>query len=136
MVHTWPVVDEELVSARRPRDVVDAAGAWIGDALAADGFGWLRAVVEASEPSPIVTSRAGDYSLPFTVMEWLASRDRVDLVCDYAERYLARNPGIEQRFRSGNSAAVGGQPVPPINDLAVVAGWPRAMLTTNPGSAA
>ncbi|MET8260101.1 hypothetical protein [Micromonospora sp. NPDC005205] len=38
------MVDEELVSARRPRDVLDAAGTWIGDALAADGFGWLRAV--------------------------------------------------------------------------------------------
>lgn len=204
------MTDEELVSARRPRDVADAAGTWLGDALAGQGFRWLAAdrsvqrltaglvqqivlqpsshnrarklisisthvtvqdpalrqwrmarphlivppadndlvcghllgyasgrangylygdahdgdidlteptrrarltqfagmvqqavlpwFAEASEPDAIVSSRAGDYSLPYTVMEWLASRNRLDLVHSYVERYLPRHRGSEPRF--------------------------------------
>ena len=33
--------EEELTSATAPRDVVNAAGAWLGDALASAGFGWV-----------------------------------------------------------------------------------------------
>jgi len=237
-----------LVSARRPRDVADAAGAWLGDALAGQGFRWLGAdrsvqrltgglvqrivlqpssrnragklisisthvtvrdpdlrrwrmarphlivppadsdlvcghllgyasgrangylygdardgdidltepaerparlaqfvgmvqqdvlpwFAEAGEPDAIVVSRAGDYSLPYTVMEWLARRNRLDLVRSYAERYLARHPESEPRFARGSAAAAAGQPCPLVNDLAVVAGWAGSMLTANPVSA-
>ena len=85
---------------------------------------------EAAEPDLIVISRAGDYSLPFTVMEWLASRNRLDLVRSYGQRYLARHPGSEPRFAQGSTAAAAGQPCPPVNDLAVVAGWSSTMLIT------
>jgi hypothetical protein len=90
---------------------------------------------EAGEPDLIVTSRAGDYSLPFTVMEWLASRNRLGLVVSYAERYLARHPGSEPRFAHGSAAAAAGRPCPPVNDLAAVAGWSSTMLITNPMAA-
>ncbi|MFG2040004.1 hypothetical protein [Dactylosporangium sp. NPDC048998] len=33
--------DASLTTATRPRDVVNAAGAWLGAALAAEGFRWL-----------------------------------------------------------------------------------------------
>jgi hypothetical protein len=242
-------MDEELVSARRPSDVVDAAGAWIGNTLTAHGFRWLatrRSVqrvvgglvqeivlqpsssnrvgkvisisthvsvrdpelrlwrmarrhlvvppsesdlvcghllgyasgrangylygdardgdldltepavraerlarfvdmvqlavlpwfAEACEPDSIVVSRAGDYSLPFTVMEWLASRNRLDLVRGYAERYLSRHADTQQRFARGSLAASAGRPSPPVDDLAAVAGWSITMLTQAPASGA
>ncbi|MGI5238697.1 hypothetical protein [Dactylosporangium sp. CA-139066] len=35
------VLNQELLTAHRPRDVVDAAGAWIAEVLAEHGFRWL-----------------------------------------------------------------------------------------------
>ncbi|WP_422742697.1 hypothetical protein ACN27B_30125 [Micromonospora sp. WMMD754] len=34
-------LDQELLAARRPRDVVDVAGSWIAEALGEHGFCWL-----------------------------------------------------------------------------------------------
>lgn len=39
---TGPMIADALTTAARPRQVVDAAGAWLAAALAADGFRWLH----------------------------------------------------------------------------------------------
>jgi hypothetical protein len=54
---------------------------------------------EASEPESIVASRAGEYTnRPVSVVEWLASRGRPDLIISYADRYLSRNSWAREPF--------------------------------------
>ncbi|MDR6319584.1 hypothetical protein [Actinoplanes couchii] len=82
---------------------------------------------EASDPERIVGSRAGDYTNnPSALVEWLASRDRPDLVGDYADRYLARTPGAQASFERGTARAEAG--VPHKGDIAEGLGWSVARL--------
>ncbi|QLQ40122.1 hypothetical protein [Micromonospora robiginosa] len=103
------MVDQELVSARRPRDVVDAAGAWIGDALAADGFGWLKAVRS-------VQRQAG--ALVQQIVLQPSSHNRADRLITISTHVSVRDPGLRQ-WRLANAGLV----VPP-SDGDVVCGHP------------
>ena len=90
---------------------------------------------EASDPDLVVDSRAGDYTnSPRALVEWLASRNRPDLVDEYVRRYLARTPGARPRFQAGVRA--GSAPSPtgrpsgsPPGDQAGMLGWSVARLT-------
>jgi hypothetical protein len=55
---------------------------------------------EASDPERIVKSRAGDYTNnPSALVEWLASRDRADLIDEYIQRYLSAIRPRDRRSR-------------------------------------
>jgi hypothetical protein len=95
--------------------------------------GVLPWFAEASDPDSIVDSRAGDYTNnPVALMEWLAYRDRVDLVHRYAERYRSRHPGTHQRWADAAATADAGRPSPHGADLVTAMGWSAARLTANP----
>ncbi|MBU2669178.1 hypothetical protein KOI35_37265 [Actinoplanes bogorensis] len=79
---------------------------------------------EASDPDRIVTSRAADYTDPSLVIEWLASRDRPDLVDAYVDRYLSRHPDLRARYEAGRSSRPGAT-----DDLAELLGRSHARLT-------
>jgi hypothetical protein len=94
--------------------------------------GVLPWFTEASTPELVVASRAGDHTNdPVALVEWLASRDRPDLVDAYAQRYLARNVWAEQPYTDGAAAATGGQPNPGrwMVNTATALGWSVAKLT-------
>jgi hypothetical protein len=81
---------------------------------------------EASEPELIVTSRAGDYTNdPVALVEWLASRDRFDLVDQYVRRHLSREPATLSAFEEGAAKARAGVPYAeiPYGNRAVDLGW-------------
>ncbi|GAA3284615.1 hypothetical protein Dvina_18815 [Dactylosporangium vinaceum] len=85
---------------------------------------------EASDPDSIVGSRAGDYTgNPVALLEWLASRGRIDLIHRYAERYQGRHPGSEQRWAAGVAAARAGHPCPLGGDTLAQVAWSTAVLT-------
>jgi hypothetical protein len=64
---------------------------------------------EASNPELIVTSRAGDYTNdPSALVEWLASRNRADLIAGYVQRYLSRHPAARSSFDEGAAKARSG----------------------------
>ena len=68
---------------------------------------------EASEPELIVTSRAGDCTNdPVSIVEWLASRSRSDLITAYADRYRAHDPRADDAYFEGVAAARSAQPNP------------------------
>jgi hypothetical protein len=96
------------------------------------GEGVLPWFTEASAAYMVVASRAGDYTNdPVALVEWLASRDRPDLVDAYARRYLARNVGAEQPYTEGVAAADRGQPDPGrwMVNTATALGWSVTKLT-------
>jgi len=68
---------------------------------------------EASDPELIVTSRAGDCTNdPVSVVEWLASRHRSDLIGTYVQGHVARHGGADQFYDDGVQAGQAGQPSP------------------------
>jgi hypothetical protein len=93
--------------------------------------GVLPWFAEASDPDTIVTSRAADYtSEPVAIVEWLASRNRLDLVDGYGRRFRTRQPGTGDRWDRGAAAARDGDPNPNNGDLAMSMGWAIATLTS------
>jgi len=62
---------------------------------------------------------------PSALVEWLASRNRADLIDEYVRHYLTRNPAARPSFEEGAAMARSGMPfakLPSGND-AVVLGW-------------
>ncbi|MEH1130289.1 hypothetical protein, partial [Micromonospora sp. CPCC 206061] len=93
--------------------------------------GVLPWFAEASDPDTIVTSRAADYTNdPVAIVEWLASRNRLDLVDGYGRRSSARHPGTGDRRDRGAAAARNGDPNPNNGDLVMSMGWAIAALTS------
>jgi hypothetical protein len=93
---------------------------------------------EASDPELIVTSRAGDCTNnPSALVEWLASRDRPDLMDGYVRRYLARNPGASSAYEEGRAKADSGMPFSRFRsaNLAERLGWSVTKFT-NPATTA
>jgi len=85
---------------------------------------------EASDPDLIVTSRAGDHTnSPVALVEWLASRNRTDLIDPYARRYLARHPWADGAYRAGAAAAGQHLPPPLTGNFAAALGWSATTLT-------
>ncbi len=87
---------------------------------------------EASEPELIVTSRAGDCTNdPVSIVEWLACRNRSDLITAYADRYRAHNPRADDAYFEGVAAARSAQlnPGRQMGNLATALGWTVTMLT-------
>ncbi|GIF77529.1 hypothetical protein [Asanoa siamensis] len=75
---------------------------------------------EASDPDRIVDSVPGRRTTrPVSVVEWLASRDRLDLIDAYAERF--RNP--PDRWEAGVTLAKSGAPAPGMGDDLKSMGW-------------
>jgi hypothetical protein len=90
---------------------------------------------EASDPDLIVTSRAGDCTNdPVALTEWLASRNRLDLVSLYAHRRLSRAPGTQSSYGRGVSKARSEVPFIDLNGshAAELLGWSVTRLTENP----
>lgn len=86
---------------------------------------------EASDPELIVKSRAGDYTNdPSALVEWLASRDRADLIDEYVRRYLSRNPATRSSFEEGAAIAKSGTPFAkvPSGNNAVILAWSATKL--------
>jgi hypothetical protein len=86
---------------------------------------------EASDPELIVKSRAGDCTNdPSALVEWLASRNRADLIDEYVRHHLSRNPAARPSFEEG--AAKARSAVPSANVLsgneALVLGWSATSL--------
>ncbi|MEV4623351.1 hypothetical protein AB0J74_32160 [Asanoa sp. NPDC049573] len=85
---------------------------------------------EASEPGLIVGSRAGDHTNdPTSVVEWLASRDRPDLIAAYAQRYLSRIADADESYAKGVAMARSGQSSPSTTNQATALGWSVTRLT-------
>lgn len=98
--------------------------------------GMLREAVlpwfdEASDPELIVTSRAADCTNnPVALLEWLASRDRLDLIDQYVRRQLNPEPATLSAFEEGAAKARAGVPYAEIpgGNLAVELGWSVTIL--------
>ncbi|MEH1129572.1 hypothetical protein [Micromonospora sp. CPCC 206061] len=78
-----------------------------------------------------MTSRAADCtSDPVAIAEWLASRNRLDLVDGYGRRFRARHAGTGDRWDRGADTARNGYPNPNPGDLVMSMGWSITTLTT------
>lgn len=87
---------------------------------------------EASDPERIATSRAGDCTnRPSALVEWLASRDHGAQIGTYINRYLARNPGAQQRYETGRAKGEAGLSHAELQggDMAEELGWSVSKLT-------
>ncbi|GAA1513726.1 hypothetical protein GCM10009827_030400 [Dactylosporangium maewongense] len=91
---------------------------------------------EAGDPDRAVVTVPGDRTnSPSSLVEWLAARDRPDLVEPYLERCLRRNPTWGDRLRLGHElAAAGRHPFPTYGgDLAVCLGWSASPASARSG---
>ncbi|SDZ60536.1 hypothetical protein SAMN05421684_7063 [Asanoa ishikariensis] len=85
---------------------------------------------EASDPDLIVESRAADMtSSPACIVDWLASRGRIDLVPVYVARYVERHPEWDEGVRRGVALAADGQRPEYSTNWADVLGWTSAKVT-------
>ena len=85
---------------------------------------------EASDPDLIIGSRAAEETAaPACIVEWLASRNRTDLVTAFLDRYLERHSAWADGAGRGATLAAAGQRPESTSDWAVELGWVAARVT-------
>jgi hypothetical protein len=115
-------------------DLGDPAGrvsqlvAWLG--MVREGV--LPWFTEASDPDLAVRSRAGECTnSPASLVEWLASRDRLDLVPDYLDWYVTKHPWASEPIEQARRASSQGVPLDSLAaNSAATLGWVAARVVS------